>query len=94
MNGWRPTGARDRAPRRDGKLTIIGVIPLRMRRSSPASTPSPSDGFASVDPGSSLARALFQDDARLRHEKRPDPLTRPRPFMNERCYGALPTTAQ
>jgi len=53
-----------------------------MRRSSPVSTPSPSDGFASVDPGSSLARALFQNAARCAGTKTfPNLLTRPRPFI-------------
>ena len=49
----------------------------------PASTPSPSDGFASVDPGSSLVRALIQDDALNSGTKTPaDLLARPCPFMN------------
>src|SRR5271166_203984 len=54
-----------------------------MRRSSPASTPSPADGSASIDPDSSAARALFHDDAQPSGtNKRRTLLTRPRPFMN------------
>jgi len=34
-----------------------------MRRLSPASTPSPAGGFASVDPGSALPRGFTYDDA-------------------------------
>ena len=59
--------------------------PSIMRHLSPASTPSPAGGFASVDPGSALPRAFTHDDAAKNKLERVDLV----PLLQERLYEAL-----
>src|SRR5947209_8420778 len=60
-----------------------------MRRLSPASTPSPAGGFASVDPGSALPRAFTHDDAAKNKMERLDLA----PLLQERQYRVVTSRA-